>query len=221
MKSSNLDLHTNTIDEFHNNLMMYYDLVKEKQKQNKDLGVGGVVNIRRLILPEITLPEEFIEDRTILRDKENGKPRNWGTKREWRDYMVSKGYNTENTKMYYVDHDNIEDDLLTALNTLPIKYPVFSVNIQPPGSVVPAHEDTWRIWRDKYPEEAKRHTFDDTVFFIVFLTPQETGHSFQCGLTNIRWGAGDVIGMPYYTKHATANAGFTNKILVQCLGIKP
>ena len=80
MKSSNLDLHINTIDEFHNNLMMYYDLVKEKQKQNKDLGVGGVVNIRRLILPEITLPEEFIEDRTILRDKENGKPRNWGTK---------------------------------------------------------------------------------------------------------------------------------------------
>jgi len=218
MKSSNLDLHKNTISEFHNNLMVYYDLVKDKQEQNKDF--DSVVNIRSLILPEMTLSEEFIEDRTILRDEENGKPRDWGTKRKWRDYMVSKGYNTENTKMYYVDHDNVDDNLLTALHTLPIKHPVFSVNIQPPGSVVPAHEDTWRIWRDKYPEEAKRHTFDDTVFFIVFLTPQETGHSFQCGLTNIRWGAGDVIGMPYYTKHATANAGFTNKILVQCLGIK-
>ena len=134
--------------------------------------------------------------------------------------MVSKGYNTHNTKMSYVDHANIPEDLLTALNTLPINNPVFSVNIQPPGSVVPAHEDTWRIWRDKYPEIAKICTFEDTVFFIVFLTPQETGHSFQCGTTNIKWGQGDVIQMPYYTKHATANAGFTNKILVQCLGIK-
>ena len=217
MKSNKLDLHKNTISEFHDDLMVYYDLVKEKQDNHEGSFAEAV---RKLILPELVLHEEKIEDRTILRDEENGKPRNWGTKREWRDYMVSKGYNTHNTKMSYVDHANIPEDLLTALNTLPINNPVFSINIQPPGSVVPAHEDTWRIWHDKNPELAKICTFEDTAFFIVFLTPQEIGHSFQCGTTNIKWGQGDVIQMPYYTKHATANAGFTNKILVQCLGIK-
>ena len=217
MKSNKLDLHKNTISEFHNNLMVYYDLVKEKQGNHKG---EFAETVRHLVIPKLVLPEELIEDRTILRDEENGKPRNWGTKKAWRDYMVLKGYNTENTKMYYVDHDNIDDNLLTALHTLPIKNPIFSVNIQPPGSVVPAHEDTWRIWRDKYPELAKEYTFEDTVFYIVFLTTQEIGHSFQCGPTNIKWRPGDVIQMPYYTKHATANAGFTNKVVVQCLGIK-
>jgi hypothetical protein len=176
--------------------------------------------VTTLKIPELVLFNEKIEDRTILRDEENGKPRNWGTKREWRDYMVSKGYNTHNTKMSYVDHSNIPKELLDSLNTLPIKHPVFSINIQPPGSVVPAHEDTWRIWYDKHPKEAKKYTFEDTEFIIVFLTPQEIGHSFQCGINNIKWAPGDAIRMPYYTKHATANAGFTNKVLVQCLGIK-
>jgi disulfide oxidoreductase YuzD len=197
--------------------MVYYDLVKEKQANHKGSFAEA---IRKLIFPEVVLFEEKIEDRTILRDEENGKPRNWGTKREWRDYMMSKGYNTHNTKMKYVDHSNLPKDLLTALNTLPIKYPVFSLNIQPPGGMVPAHEDTWRIWYDKHPKLAKKYTFEDTAFFLVFLTPQEIGHSFQCGTTNIKWGPGDVIEMPYYCRHATANAGYTNKMLVQCLGIK-
>jgi len=218
MKSSKLDLHVNTISDFHDNLMVYYDLVKEKQSTHKGLFAEAVAT---LDFPEVVFFEEKIEDRTILRDEENGKPRNWGTKREWRDYMVSKGYNTNNTKMNYVDHKNIPQELLNTLNTLPIRYPVFSINIQPPGSVVPAHEDTWRIWYDKHPDLAKQYTFADTEFIIVFLSQQEIGHSFQCGTTNLKWGPGDAFRMPYYTKHATANAGFTNKILVQCLGIKP
>ena len=217
MRSNKLDLHINTISDFHDNLMVYYDLVKQKQADHEGVFAEAPLH---LDLPELVLFEEKIEDRTILRDEENGKPRNWGTKREWRDYMISKGYNTHNTKMRYVDHSNIPNELMDALKTLPIKYPVFSINIQPPGSDVPAHEDTWRIWYDKHPVEAKKYTFEDTVFFIVFLTPQEIGHSFQCGNTNLKWGAGDVIRMPYYCKHATSNAGFTNKILVQCLGIK-
>ena len=217
MKSNKLDLHKNTISEFHDNLMVYYDLVKEKQDNHKGSFAEAV---RYLMLPELVLHEEKIEDRTILRDEENGKPRNWGTKREWRDYMVSKGYNIENTKMLYVDHDDLPKTLLECLQTLPVRYPVFSLNIQPPGSVVPAHEDTWRIWYDKYPGEAKRFTFDDTVFYIAFLSVQEIGHSFMCGNKNIHWTVGDVVEMPYYCKHATANAGFTDKILVQCLGIR-
>jgi len=211
MQSNKLDLHQNTISEFHNDLMVYYDLAQRKQDTHRGELAESVTT---LSIPELVLKKGQREDRTILRDRE------WGTKAKWRDYMLSKGYNKHNTKMNYMDHDTLPSELHDVLNTLPIKYPVFSINIQPPGSVVPAHEDTWRIWRDKHPEQAKRHTFEDTVFFIVFLTAQEIGHSFQCGTTNIKWGAGDVIKMPYYCKHATANAGFTDKILVQCLGIR-
>jgi len=211
MQSNKLDLHQNTISEFHNDLMVYYDLAQRKQDTHRGELAESVTT---LSIPELVLKKGQREDRTILRDRE------WGTKAKWRDYMLSKGYNKHNTKMNYMDHDTLPSELHDVLNTLPIKYPVFSINIQPPGSVVPAHEDTWRIWYDKHPEQAKKYTFEDTVFFIVFLTAQEIGHSFQCGTTNIKWGAGDVIKMPYYCKHATANAGFTNKILVQCLGIK-
>ena len=211
MQSNKLDLHQNTISEFHNDLMVYYDLAQRKQDTHRGELAESVTT---LSIPRLVLKKGQREDRTILRDRE------WGTKAKWRDHMLSKGYNKHNTKMDYMDHDTLPSELHDVLNTLPIKYPVFSINIQPPGSVVPAHEDTWRIWYDKHPEQAKKYTFEDTVFFIVFLTAQEIGHSFQCGTTNIKWGAGDVIKIPYYCKHATANAGFTDKILVQCLGIR-
>ena len=100
-----------------------------------------------------------------------------------------------------------------------MQLPLFTMNIQPPGSVVPAHEDTWYKWCDKYPEEMENYTFEDTMFLIVFLTEQETGHFFQMGNQSVHWKPGDIFSMPYYTNHATGNAGFNNKILVQCLGI--
>ena len=77
MQSNKLDLHKNTISEFHDNLMVYYELVKKKQAQHD--GVFAEV-LTSLTIPDLVLFNEKIEDRTILRDEENGKPRNWGTK---------------------------------------------------------------------------------------------------------------------------------------------
>ena len=134
--------------------------------------------------------------------------------------MKLQGFNKENTKLLMVDHDNLPPELMNALLQLPIKHPVFSLNIQPPGGMVPAHEDTWRIWYDKYPELAKKYTFKDTVFFIVFITRQDTGHSFSAGETCLNWQPGDIVELPHYCNHATSNAGFTPKMLVQCLGIR-
>ena len=68
--------------------------------------------------------------------------------------------------------------------------------------------------------DLKKYTFKDTLFYSVFLTRQETGHTFSAGSTNLNWEAGDVYEMPYYCNHATSNAGFVPKMLVQCLGIK-
>ena len=217
MSSNPLQLNINTISEFHDNLMEYYDLCKKEQAKH----VGfWVKSLNQIEIPEFDLPKNSIQDRTILRDTENGKPRNWGTKAKWRDYMLAQGFNKENTKMLMVDHDNLPPELMNTLLQLPIKHPVFSLNIQPPGAIVPAHEDTWRIWYDKHPELAKKYTFKDTVFFIVFITRQDTGHSFSAGETCINWQPGDIVELPHYCNHATSNAGFTPKMLVQCLGIK-
>lgn len=211
MKSNKLDLHKNTISEFHDNLMVYYDLCKKKQREHIGLFAKKIDNIT---IPEFVLKEETLENRTILRNK------NWGSKAKWRDYMESQGYNEANTKLLMVDHNNIPASLIKTLEKLPIKNPVFSLNIQPPGAVVPAHEDTWRIWYDKHPELAKKYTFEDTVFYIVFITRQETGQTFSASTLNLSWTPGDVIEMPHYTNHATSNASFNPKMLVQCLGIK-
>ena len=206
-----LDLHKNTISEFHNNLMVYYDLCKKEQAKH----VGfWVKSLNQMEIPGFDLKKDTMENRTVLRDK------NWGTKAKWRDYMLSQGFNKENTKLLMVDHDNLPPELMNALLQLPIKHPVFSLNIQPPGAIVPAHEDTWRIWYDKHPKLAKKYTFEDTVFLIVFITRQDTGHSFSAGETCINWQPGDIVELPHYCNHATSNAGFTPKMLVQCLGIR-
>ena len=60
----------------------------------------------------------------------------------------------------------------------------------------------------------------NAIFFIVFITRQDTGHSFSAGETCLNWQPGDIVELPYYCNHATSNAGFTPKMLVQCLGIR-
>ena len=206
-----LTLESNTISEFHGSLMTYYELVKVKQKEH----AGNWIRFQdALKIPDIKFSKQFAKDKTILRE------RDWGTKIKWRDTLLSMGFNKENTKMYCVDHDHLEPTLMQVLKTLPLYKPVFSLNIQPPGSVVPAHEDTWRVWNEKYPDIANKYTFEDTTFYIVFLQDQEIGHTFSAGSEQVEWKKGDVIEMPYYCKHATSNAGMKDKLLVQCLGIR-
>ena len=112
MQSNKLDLHQNTISEFHNDLMVYYDLAQRKQDTHRGELAESVTT---LSIPELVLKKGQREDRTILRDRE------WGTKAKWRDYMLSKGYNKHNTKMNYMDHDTLPSELHDVLNTLPIK----------------------------------------------------------------------------------------------------
>ena len=206
-----LSLEKNTIGDFHRDLMQYYSLVKEKQEAH----TGAWGHHEGTLLPVKDDKQDLvIEDRTILRD------RDWGSKTEWRDTMMKAGYNKSNTKLGMVTMENLPPSLHEELSKrLKIKLPLFTMNIQPPGSCVPAHEDTWYKWCDQYPEEMENYTFEDTRFFIVFLTEQETGHFFNMGNQSVHWKPGDIFSMPYYTNHATANAGFKNKILVQCLGV--
>lgn len=206
-----LTLEKNTIGDFHRDLMQYYSLVKEKQKAH----TGSWGHHEGKLSPVADDGKDLnVQDRTIMRD------RDWGSKSEWRDTMMKAGYNKVNTRLGMVTMDDLPKNLLGELSIrFKMKLPLFTMNIQPPGSVVPAHEDTWYKWCDRYPDEMEKYTFEDTMFLVVFLTEQETGHFFQMGNQSVHWQPGDIFSMPYYTNHATGNAGFNNKILVQCLGI--
>ena len=87
-----LTLESSTISEFHGSLMMYYELVKDKQRQHTG---DWTLSKGTLPIPDINISKESIEDRTILRD------RDWGTKAEWRDTMFAHGFNKENTKLLW------------------------------------------------------------------------------------------------------------------------
>ena len=65
MSSNPLQLNKNTISEFHDNLMEYYDLCKEAQARH----VGyWVKSLNQMEIPGFDLKKDTIEDRTILRD---------------------------------------------------------------------------------------------------------------------------------------------------------
>jgi len=208
-----LDLHKNTISEFQDDLMLYYDLCKKEQAKH----VGPwITSLHQITIPEFDIKEEIIQDRTILRD-------NYGptTRTKLHDYLRSCGFNKENTKMRMVRHDNLPEPLMqTLLQHIPMKHPVFTLNIQPPGGMDPIHEDTWSGWYRMYPDLAKKYTFEDTARFVVFVTPQYKGQFFSVDNSSISWVKGNAYGMPYYCNHGSANAGFHSKLLVQCLGIK-
>ena len=205
-----LNLKDNTIGDYHRNLMSYYEQVKtEQDKMHNDVKLLGNFDV-----PNFDLDSLNVQDRTILRD------RDWGSKADWRDYMMSHGYNKSNTKLEMVEMQDLPTALLDVCNTFDMQLPNFTMNIQSPGSVVPAHEDTWYKWCDRYPNEMEQHTFYDTKFYIWFLSDRDVGHAFQCGHTDINWKRGDLIEMPFYARHATSNAGYTDKLLIQCLGIK-
>ena len=110
---SDLNLHSSTISEFHEqDLMVYYDLCRREQV--KHFG-SWIKSFNQIQIPEFDIKKDTIQDRTILRDK------NWGTKRKWRNYMMSQGYNKANTKMLMVDHDDLPAPLMHTLKKIGIK----------------------------------------------------------------------------------------------------
>ena len=63
MKSNKLDLHENTIKEFHDDLMVYYEMARREQDKHQGTFVETVTT---LSIPELVLVNEKIEDRTRI-----------------------------------------------------------------------------------------------------------------------------------------------------------
>ena len=107
-----LDLHKNTIGDFHRNLMDYYAQAGEKHKRHSGEFVKHIGNFT---VPEFNIDYLKVKDRTILRD------RNWGSKAEWRDYMMSKGYNKVNTTLKMVEAEDLPSKIILILDKIDIK----------------------------------------------------------------------------------------------------
>ena len=111
MKSSKLDLYKNTIGDFHRNLMDYYHLAGERHSSHSGEYVRYVGNFP---VPEFDVSDLNLKDRTILR------ARDWGSKEDWRDYMMAKGYNKSNTKLDMVESEDLPSDMHRVLKQFEI-----------------------------------------------------------------------------------------------------
>ena len=194
-----MNFRDNTIGEYLRSPMKFYEQMKTEQ-DNMPTYVKLLGNFE---VPDFDFDDLNIQDRTIL------------TK-----YSTDYGYNDNNAKLDMVEMQDLPKALVDVCSGFDVKLPNLTMSIQSPGNVVPAHVDTWKFWCDRYPKEMEQYTFYDTKFYVWFLSDRDVGHTFQCGYNDINWKKGDLVEIPFYTRHATSNAGYTDKLLIQCLGIQ-
>ena len=85
-----------------------------------------------------------------------------------------------------------------------------------PGTVLPAHRDTYNKYVELYDLANKKHLIRRAV---VFLEDWQSGHYFEGGGEAVTaWHAGDVVEWEYDLEHMAANLGVTPRYTLQITG---
>jgi hypothetical protein len=129
-----------------------------------------------------------------------------------------KNYCFENTVIYQIWWDNSQLDFDDIGKQLGIEVVTISSIMQPPGSTIPLHRDTFYQVYQKYPDRTERK-----VRANVFLEDYKIGHLIQyLNLGNIetstRWRAGEGFMWDSSILHLGANNGLENKYTLQISG---
>lgn len=122
-------------------------------------------------------------------------------------------YCWENTKMKQIlwDLDKIDTDQLSKILNMEISS-VTSI-MQPPGSIIPPHVDSFFQLRKKYPDRP------NPVRAIIFIEDCKIGHFLQCNDdVYTHWKCGDGLIIDRSQIHLSANAGVENKHTLQVSG---
>lgn len=101
-------------------------------------------------------------------------------------------------------------------------YSFVAINSLMPGQMTCTHVDRTRslFVNNGMPEEyAERVMPEDYQRILVFIEDQRRGEFFQTGEEMLTWKAGDIIRMPWYLPHATANCGDKNRYLISIAGV--
>jgi hypothetical protein len=122
-------------------------------------------------------------------------------------------YCWENTKMKQIlwTLDEIDTDSLSKKLNMEISS-ITSI-LQPPGSVIPPHVDSFFQLRKKYPYRP------NPVRAVIFIEDWKLGHFLQCNDdVYTHWKCGDGLIMDRSQCHLSANAGVEDKHTVQVSG---
>jgi hypothetical protein len=129
-----------------------------------------------------------------------------------------QGYDEHNTRVWST-HTEKPEIVLSFQNqvsqTLPLIQSTARVGCQPPGNVLPWHQDTFIYFSRIYPTE-----LEYVVRFIVFVQDWKMGHVLQIGDSILsHWKAGDVVIWHPKKWHVSANIGNADKWTMNITGI--
>lgn len=123
------------------------------------------------------------------------------------------GYTTDNADLHCISDENFPNIFQDFADNVGLTNWYYRIQVQRPGQMVPDHIDSMRSWSLKWPELAKQKTHKDVPRYLVLCSEPETGHFFTVGTEPVVWKRGDVITFDHRIPHATANAGFNNKVI--------
>lgn len=122
-------------------------------------------------------------------------------------------YCWENTKMKQILWDLTEIDVESLSKKLNMEISSVTSIMQPPGSIIPPHVDSFFQLRKKYPDRP------NPVRALIFIEDWKLGQFLQCNddiYTHWKCGDGLIVDREQY--HLSANAGVEDKHTVQVSG---
>lgn len=130
----------------------------------------------------------------------------------------TQGYTAHNTRAWST-HTARPDIVLSfqnaVVNQLPLQHATSRVGCQPPGNVLPWHQDKFVYFKRQFPNE-----IDFVVRFVIFMQDWQMGHVLQAGDSVItHWKAGDAVLWHPDRWHVSANIGNVNKWTMNITGI--
>jgi len=122
-------------------------------------------------------------------------------------------YCWENTKMKQILWDLTEIEVDRLSKNLNMEILSVTSIMQPPGSIIPPHVDSFFQLRKKFPDRP------NPVRALIFIEDWKVGHFLQCNDdVYTHWKCGDGLIVDRAQCHLSANAGVEDKHTVQVSG---
>lgn len=166
------------------------------------------------IVGNINIPDEYDWDNLVDHNRSLARIKDEkDLKAEVARRYQRAGYTTDNADLHCISDKNFPNIFQDFADSVGLTNWYYRIQVQRPGQMVPDHIDSMRSWSIQWPELAKQKTHSDVPRYLVLLSKPETGHFFTVGTEPVIWEQGDVITFDHRIPHATANAGFNNKVI--------
>lgn len=184
------------------------------ERYNKNPNLGGYTIVDKLDLGKHNWLDMIDHIRSLANSKGEHDYKNTIAEK-----YQSVGYNNDNSRMSCISDNgfpNIFEDLARCAG---LSHWWYRIQVQEVGKTFPAHVDSLRSWSLEFPDVAKTCTHLDIKRFQIFGADQEVGHFMSVGSTQLSWCAGDVVQFDHRIPHATANSGFSPKVIAVIEGV--